>query len=98
MSALYKDSTNTQLQDAANNLKLKAEEAAYCPEQAPPGIGIHFIPMISTHTTATKHSPEYVKNPDITGQGRFIQDSSWWVPTLQGKSGSLLDKLFYTSF
>lgn len=98
MSALYKDSAESALQEAAKNLKIQAEEAAYCSEQIPPGIGIHFIPLISTHTTATKHSPEYVKNPNITGQGKFIQDSSWWVPTFQGNSDSLLDKLFYASY
>ena len=98
MSDLYKDFSDPTLQTAAVNLRLQSEKAAYSLEQLQPGIGIHFIPLISAHTTATTHSSEYIKNQNITGQGKFIQDSLWWVPTLQGNSGSLLDKLFYTSY
>lgn len=61
-------------------------------------IGVHFIPKLSNSTTAVSHSPAYVKNDAQTDQCAFIKESRWWVPTVSGNSGSVLDKLFYTVF
>ena len=47
---------------------------------------------------ASVHSYDYVKNSNNTSQCSFVKESRWWVPTEDGNSGSLLDKLFYTSF
>lgn len=101
MTNLYLDSSDAKIKEAAKKLKIKIEDSAYCLNDLydkKAGIGIHLIPLISAHSTAASHSPEYIKNPNLTNQGKFVKESLWWVPTLQGKSGSLLDKLFYTSY
>ena len=59
------------------------------------GIGIHFIPMASARTAMATHSSDYLKNTGRTDQCAFIKESQWWVPTISGNTGSLLDKLFY---
>ena len=38
---------------------------------------------------------DYVKDSERIDQCAFIKESLWWVPTKNGNSGSLLDKLFY---
>ena len=101
MANLYSESSDIKIQKAAKNFKSKIEESAYCLDDLydkKAGVGIHLIPLISAHSTAASHSPEYIKNLNLTNQGKFIKESLWWVPTLQGNSGSLLDKLFYTSY
>ena len=60
--------------------------------------GIFLIPKTSQGTFAPVHSPAYIKNQADETQSSFIKDSNWWVPTQNGNSGSLLDKLFYTVF
>ena len=60
--------------------------------------GIYFIPKLSYSTTAVMHSMAYIKDESQTDQCAFVKESRWWVPTLDGNSGSLLDKLFYTVF
>ena len=95
----YLNSPDQQQKLAAENLKRKIE-AATCSSvtSSASGIGVHFIPLTSTHTTATTHSTYYIKNPNIADQCHFIKESSWWVPTFNGDSGSLLDKLFYKNY
>ena len=60
--------------------------------------GIHFIPKLGYSTTASVHSLLYIKDGAQNDQCAFVKESRWWVPTTGGKSGSLLDKLFYTVF
>ena len=60
--------------------------------------GIFLIPKISQGALAPVHSQAYIKNQADTTQCTFIKESRWWVPTQNGDSGSLLDKLFYTVF
>ena len=60
--------------------------------------GIFLIPKISQGALAPVHSQAYIKNQADTTQCTFIKESRWWVPTPNGDSGSLLDKLFYTVF
>lgn len=63
-----------------------------------PKIGVHFIPLSASHTAAASHSQDYIKDDARTDQCAFIKQSRWWCPTVNGNSGSLLDKLFYTVF
>ena len=98
---LYSDNPDKELSAAAEDLKNKVEESTinYTVEgNAKNGIGINFIPLISAHVTAASHSDDYIKNQNNYLQNAFIQDSQWWVPSYEGKSGSLLDKLFYTVY
>ena len=101
MADLYSDNPDKELSAAAENLKKKVEESTinYTVEgNAKNGIGINFIPLISAHVTAASHSDDYIKNQNNYLQNAFIQDSQWWVPSYEGNSGSLLDKLFYTVY
>ena len=88
--------SNTQVAVAGLSLKNKLKEACLSDENW--AMAVHFIPTTSTGTMASIHSIDYVKDSSRTDQCRFIQESLWWVPTVNGNSGSLLDKLFYTSF
>lgn len=60
--------------------------------------GLYFIPRLSYFTMAVSHSTAYLKDDAQNDQCSFVKQSSWWVPTISGNSGSLLDKLFYTVF
>ncbi len=95
---LYTNSFFRELAQASYNLKNKVLEAAFSLKDEVPGIGIHFIPMIATHVAATVHSSDYIKNQNAIWQSSFVKESLWWVPTIRGNSGSLLDKLFYTIY
>lgn len=113
MADIYSDNPDVELAAAADDLKKKvkdatltfatettettdATEAVY--EAVQNGIGINFIPLLSAHITAASHSDDYIKNQNNYLQNAFIKDSEWWVPSYDGKSGSLLDKLFYTVY
>ena len=86
---LFVDSADSHLQTAAQELSSLTTSLE---------IGIHFIPKAGENLLASSHSYHYIKNPNDSSQCSFIKDSIWWVPTINGNSGSLLDKLFYTSF
>ena len=92
MAALYTSSADSSLSQAAIGLSSLTEEMTAS------GIGLYFIPLESAHTMAAAHSEDYVRNDNKTNQSAFIKESRWWVPSLSGDSGSLLDKLFYTTF
>lgn len=95
---LYTDSFFRELAQASQELKNRVQESAFSLQDEVPGIGIHFIPMIATHVAATVHSSDYIKNQNAIWQSSFVKESLWWVPTIRGNSGSLLDKLFYTIY
>ena len=60
------------------------------------GIGIYFSTLGSNGMMLTVHPSSYIKN-QTTEQINFVTESTGYVPsTVTG--GSLLDKLFYTSF
>ena len=89
MAQVFLDSQDSHLQKAAKDLSSLTASLE---------IGIHFIPKAGENLLASSHSAHYIKNPNDSSQCTFIKDSLWWVPTINGKTGSLLDKLFYTSF
>ena len=89
MAENYLSNKNSELAQAALVLK----EA--CRNQ---NIGLLLIPKINSFTLASGHSAAYIKNQDNLTQCSFIQENRWWVPTKNGNSGSVLDKLFYTAF
>ena len=62
------------------------------------GFGVHFIPLSGARTAASAHSEDYIKDSARNDQCAFIKESQWWVPTVEGNSGSLLDKIFYTVY
>ena len=92
MAELYTSSENASLSVSAGRLLSITNEISG------PGISLNFIPMDSLNVMSAAHSEDYVKNINKTNQCAFIKESNWWVPTLNGNSGSLLDKLFYSTF
>ena len=98
MAANYKSSSDSSLSSAAKKLQKTVNSAARTTNTTNAEIGIHFIPKNGPNTTAAYHSSDYIKDVDNADQCLFIKESQWWVPTKEGESGSLLDKLFYTSF
>ena len=94
----YSKSSDSNISKAANSLKQKLDEAIFTTQGKDKGIGIHFIPLVSSHVAASKHSTDYLKNKSVSPQCSFINENIWWVPTVEGNSGSLLDKLFYSNY
>ncbi len=98
MADIYTVASNSEISNAANNLISILREATLAYNNSIAGVGVHLIPLTAYHTPASIHSPDYVKDENRTDQCVFIKESQWWVPTINGNSGSLLDKLFYMSF
>ena len=96
MAELYANDSNKVL--AASAEQLKRDVCAVTLSDTGYGIGVHFIPLVSSQITAVTHSFDYIKNPENSHQCLFIKESLWWVPTYDGKTGSLLNKLFYTDY
>ena len=82
----------------AKRLKAAVAGAVSTPEAAAGQVGLYLIPLAGRSTTATSHSQEYVRGSGVTGQGRFVAESYGWAPTDGGAGGSLLDRLFYTTY
>ncbi|MBO7583354.1 MAG: hypothetical protein J6T20_06155 [Treponema sp.] len=89
MAAQFCTDANQELVQAAEQLKAL---------EATKGIGIYFMPVIAQGVFASSHSINYIKDNLNTTQCSFIKDSNWWVPSKNTSSGSLLNKLFYTTF
>jgi hypothetical protein len=98
MADLFSDDSIIELKNASEKLKKSITSAAVSKNKQNPEIGIHFIPLVAAHTASPVHSTDYLKKPDASGQCDFIKQSEWWIPTQEGNSGSLLDKLFYKKF
>ena len=98
MAAKFESSENNEVKHASAELKRAVDECAETVGSVNAEIGIHFIPKISANTVAAQHSSEYMKDSGNKSQCSFIKESSWWVPTISGKSESLLDKLFYKEY
>lgn len=98
MAENFKSSSDSSLASAAKKLQKTINSAARTNNAVNAEIGIHFIPKNGPNTTAAYHSIDYIKDVDNADQCLFIKESQGWVPTKDGESGSLLDKLFYASF
>ena len=98
MADFYKASSDPALSDGASVLKEKLDEAVLSVSGKTSGLGVHLIPKEKSGVMASVHSEDYVKDSERIDQCAFIKESLWWVPTKNGNYGSLLDKLFYTSF
>ena len=98
MAELFKDSQTTELSAASNTLEQELSVAAFSSGSENPQIAIHFIPMNSRFITQNHHNSNYLKDDSNLTQCAFIKQNSWWVPTPDGSSGSVLDNLFYVSF
>ena len=97
MAENFKSNSDSALSLAAKKLQKTVNSAAKSKNNSNAEIGIHFIPKIGPNTTAASHSSDYIKDADNSDQCLFIKESQGWVPTKNGESGSLLDKLFYTT-
>ena len=89
MAKAFESSTDSQLSSTSQKLSAATESFH---------IGIYLIPKTSEGTLAASHTSGYIKNDANQTQCSFIKNSSWWVPTKNGNSQSLLDKLFYWNF
>ena len=98
MAENFKSSSDSSLASAAKKLQKTINSAARTNNSVNAEIGLHFIPKNGPNTTAAYHSIDYIKDVDNADQCLFIKESQGWVPTKDGESGSLLDKLFYASF
>ena len=98
MAESYAGSSNPALAEKAANLIESLNESYIKRNNEKPEIGIHFISKTALNTYSTSHSLDYLKNENIRGQCSFIKESKWWVPEGNSSSGSLLDKLFYTTY
>ncbi len=96
LAGAYKTSQDTGLSNACEALLAAVNGTAVSSKN--PSFSVHFIPLTARNTAAKVHNSDYLKNPASTDQCAFIKQSNWWVPTLNGNSESLLDKIFYTSF
>lgn len=97
MADVFKSNSDSSLSTAAKKLQKTVNSAAKTSNSSNAEIGIHFIPKTSAGTTAVTHSIDYIKDVDNSDQCMFIKESQGWVPTKNGESESLLDKLFYAS-
>ena len=95
LADFYSSDSNALISLAAKDLKNKVKQACLNSEYGNCGVGVHFIPKITSGAMATTHSVDYLKDASRTDQSAFIKESIWWVPTKNGQSGSVLDKLFY---
>ena len=98
MADYYSSSSNTGLLQASKNLRNAIDRAASTSGSENPQLGIHLIPLIDSNVYSAFHSIDYKKDFNNTDQCMFIKESQWWVPSLDGTSQSLLDKLFYWSY
>lgn len=95
IAELYAANSDKTLSAAAKKLQKSINSAARTLNSTNAEIGIHFIPKTGPGTTAVSHSIDYLKDADNSDQCMFIKESQGWVPTKNGESDSLLDKLFY---
>ncbi len=98
MAQQYSASSNAELQQASKNLSASIDRAATTPDSEHAQIGIHLISVIDSSVYASSHSIDYKKDFNNTDQCMFIKESQWWVPSLDGTSQSILDKLFYWNY
>ena len=98
LADLYSSAGNSTLAASAQSLRNTINQSVISKTSSTPGIGVHFIPKATSGALASVHSSDYIKDDSRTDQCSFIKESRWWVPTINGNSGSLLDKLFYTVF
>lgn len=98
MAERFTSHGTARVADGAKRLKEAVAGAVTTPTAATGQMGLHLIPLAGRSTTATSHSQEYVRGSGVTGQGRFVAESYGWAPTDGGAGGSLLDRLFYTTY
>ena len=97
-ASFYSSSADAALAEKAELLKQTVEQASLLVGAQRCGIGVHLIPKSSSGALESTHASDYVKDLQRTDQSAFIKESSWWVPTKDRNSESLLDKLFYTVY
>lgn len=98
LAELFFQKGNSELSGHAEKLKKALHDCVFSADGDTGSIGVHFTEKPSAGAVVGIHSSDYKRNPASNNQNLFIKESLWWVPTVTGNSGSLLDKLFYTTF
>lgn len=98
LANLFITDSDYDVRNTAQNLISQIKKICPSNQIETGNIGIHYIPKNASGALASVHAFDYVKTSNNTSQCKFVKESQWWVPTEDGNSGSLLDKLFYTSF
>ena len=98
MADYYSTSSTSGLLQASRNLRAAIDRAASTTDSENAQIGLHVISLMASNVYAASHSIDYKKDYNNTDQCMFIKESQWWVPSLDGTSQSVLDKLFYWSY
>ena len=98
MADYYSCSENNNLAQASKNLHTAIDRSASTTNTETAQIGLHLIPLIDSNVYTASHSIDYKKDYNKADQCMFIKESQWWVPSLDGTSQSLLDKLFYWNY
>ena len=95
---MYSRSQSSNLSNAALVLEGLLKDTVISSDNENPQVSVHFVPMTGKNTVSGTHNTDYLKNNNNTDQCAFIKQSRYWVPTSDGNSDSVLDKLFYTQF
>ena len=98
LTGMYSRSQSSNLSNAALALEGLLKDTVISSDNENPQVSVHFVPMTGKNTVSGTHNTDYLKNNNNTDQCAFIKQSRYWVPTSDGNSGSVLDKLFYTQF
>lgn len=89
---------NNTLQECAEQLRNAVNNCVLFSNNGTCGLGIYLIGKTAAGVVSSSHSQKYLRDSIQENKCSFVLESQWWVPTSGGNSGSLLDKLFYTSF
>lgn len=60
-----------------------------------PSLGILFMPLKEQNVMGGTHDKAYCNGANQTELLRFVRDCTGWVPSVDKKNGSLLDKIIY---
>ena len=98
LASLFISSNSQNLNESAAALIQTIDNTLSSPNGTAAEVSVYFVPLESAGVLTGTHPSDYVKNQSNTSQCSFVKQSQWWVPTSGENSGSVLDKLFYTSF
>lgn len=98
MAKIYSSSENLELSNNAKNLMNSINSACVTTDSENAKLGIMFISKSSPQIIIPYHSSDYLKSDANDSQCSFIKQNSWWIPTENHNSDSLLDKLFYKNW
>lgn len=98
MAEELSEAADLETSSCAAALKKAINDAVLCNNGQHSGIGVYLISTSESGAMASTHPLDYIKDESRNDQQAFIKESEWWAPTKERKSGSLLDKIFYTIY